>query len=109
MIYTPPRVKIGNEWYAIIPAVELNEILRKTRKEKILLDIAIERHRQNDLHPQELSLAMRFVTIMEEAGEVAEALQEENYKQVYKELIETASCAARMAEDVLNKFDIKGD
>jgi NTP pyrophosphatase (non-canonical NTP hydrolase) len=68
---------------------------------KILNDIHQERARQDHLHPQELPLAMRFVTIMEEAGEVAQAMQDEDMKSVYRELIETAATCVRMAEDVL--------
>lgn len=75
----------------------------KTMRTKILSDINLERDRQDALHPQDLTLAMRFVTIMEEAGEVAEALQEKDYEQAYKELIETASCCVRMAEDLIVK------
>lgn len=69
-------------------------------RDKILNDINLERDRQDALHPQDLTLAMRFVTIMEEAGEVAEALQDKDYEQAYKELIETASCCVRMAEQI---------
>lgn len=68
---------------------------------KIINDINKERSRQDYLHPSKLPLAMRFVTIMEESGEVAEALQDKNMEAVYRELIEMASCAVRMAEEVL--------
>lgn len=68
---------------------------------KIINDINKERSRQDFLHPKKLPLAMRFVTIMEESGEVAEALQDKNMEAVYRELIEMASCAVRMAEEVL--------
>lgn len=71
-------------------------------RDKIFNDINAERDRQDKLHPQKLTLQMRFITIMEEAGEVAEAMQDKDYGQVYKELIETASCCIRMAEEVLN-------
>ena len=71
---------------------------------QILIDIFIERERQNKFHPEKLSLPMRFVTISEELGEVAEALQDKDMKSVYRELIETAASCVRMAEEVL-----KGD
>ncbi len=70
---------------------------------KILNDINVERKRQDHLHPQKLTLQMRFVTIMEEAGEVAEALQDNDMDNVYCELIDTAACCVRMAEEVLKK------
>ncbi|MCJ8008103.1 hypothetical protein ACFFF5_17880 [Lederbergia wuyishanensis] len=73
----------------------------ETPRTKILTDINKECERQNIKHPNELNLQMRFITIMEEAGEVAEALQENDMDSVYRELIETAACCVRMAEQVL--------
>lgn len=72
-------------------------------RQKIINDINAERDRQDKLHPQKLTLQMRFITIMEEAGEVAEAMQEEDMDSVYRELIDTAACCVRMAEEVLLK------
>ena len=46
---------------------------------------------------------MRFITIMEEAGEVAEALQDNDMESVYRELIDTAASCVRMAEEVIEK------
>lgn len=68
---------------------------------KILNDIHQERTRQNHLHPQKLNLAMRFVTFMEEAGEVAEAMQNKDKKAFYRELIDTAASCVRLAGEVL--------
>jgi NTP pyrophosphatase (non-canonical NTP hydrolase) len=67
---------------------------------QILIDIFMERERQNRLHPERLSLPMRFVTISEEIGEIAEALQEGDMKSVYRELIDTAATCVRMAEEM---------
>lgn len=39
---------------------------------------------------------------MEEAGEVAEVMQDDDMESVYRELIETAACCVRMAEEMLN-------
>lgn len=75
----------------------------ETTQTKIFNDIQAERTRQDRLHPHELNLSMRFITIMEEAGEVAEAMQENDMQAVYRELIDTAACCVRMAEDVINK------
>lgn len=75
---------------------------KTSNRTKIINDINQERGRQDHLHPQQLTLAMRFVTIMEEAGEVAQALQDKDMKNVYRELIDTAASCVRMAEDVLN-------
>lgn len=68
---------------------------------RIINDIHIERNRQNQLHPQKLNLAMRFITIMEEMGEVAQALQDKDMESVYRELIDAAASCIRMAEEVL--------
>ena len=70
-------------------------------RRKIFDDIEKERLRQNKLHPEPLPLAMRFVTISEELGEVAEAMQDKHMQSVYRELIDTAACCVRMAEEVL--------
>lgn len=70
---------------------------------KILNDINKERKRQNHIHPQKLPLPMRFITIMEEAGEVAEAMQNNDMKSVYRELIDTAASCVRMAEEILEE------
>lgn len=72
---------------------------------KILNDINVERDRQDDMHPEDLPLAMRFVTIMEEAGEVAEAMQDNDMESTYRELIETAASCVRMAEEVLEGIE----
>ena len=76
-----------------------------TDKNIIFKDILQERLRQNDLHPEKLPLSMRYVTIMEEAGEVAEALQEKDLESMYRELIDMAACCVRMAEDVLRECE----
>lgn len=76
-----------------------------TDKNIIFKDILQERLRQNDLHPEQLPLSMRYVTIMEEAGEVAEALQEKDLESMYRELIDMAACCVRMAEDVLRESE----
>jgi len=70
---------------------------------KIINDINRERSRQDHLHPGKLPPAMRFITIMEESGEVAEALQDNNMKAVYRELIDVAASCVRMAEEVLEE------
>lgn len=76
-----------------------------TDKNIIFKDILQERLRQNDLHPEKLPLSMRYVTIMEEAGEVAEALQDKDLESMYRELIDMAACCVRMAEDVLRESE----
>ena len=65
---------------------------------KIINDINDERGRQDHLHPENLNLPMRFVTIMEELGEVAEAMQVNDDEATYRELIDAAACCVRMAE-----------
>ncbi|WP_026581035.1 hypothetical protein [Bacillus sp. J33] len=77
----------------------------KEVRERILNDIDSERERQDLIHPQKLPLPMRFITIMEEAGEVAQAMQEDDFDGVYRELIETAASCVRMAEQVLQVKD----
>lgn len=75
----------------------------KEQRMKIINDINLERERQDRLHPERLGLSMRFVTIMEELGEVAEALQENDMESVYCELIDAAASCVRMAEELLDK------
>jgi NTP pyrophosphatase (non-canonical NTP hydrolase) len=70
-------------------------------RSKIFNDINRERDRQDQLHPHKLNIQMRFITIMEEAGEVAEAMQEKDMGAIYRELIDTAASCVRMAEEVL--------
>jgi NTP pyrophosphatase (non-canonical NTP hydrolase) len=70
---------------------------------KIINDINLERSRQDYLHPEKLPLAMRFITIMEESGEVAEALQDRDTRGIYRELIDMAASCVRMAEEVLEE------
>ncbi|GGB41543.1 hypothetical protein GCM10011409_18820 [Lentibacillus populi] len=70
---------------------------------KIINDIHQERARQDHLHPEKLPLSMRFVTIMEELGEVAEALQNKDMESTYRELIDAAASCLRMAEEVLKE------
>jgi NTP pyrophosphatase (non-canonical NTP hydrolase) len=70
---------------------------------KIINDINRERSRQDYLHPEKLPSAMRTVTIMEELGEVAKALQDDNARAVYRELIDVAASCVRMAEEVLEE------
>ncbi|MEW8985943.1 MAG: MazG nucleotide pyrophosphohydrolase domain-containing protein [Bacillus sp. (in: firmicutes)] len=70
---------------------------------KILNDIHQERNRQDKLHPEKLPLPMRFITIMEEAGEVAEAMQDNDKDSIYRELIDTAASCVRMAEQILGE------
>lgn len=77
----------------------MNEI-----RTKIINDINLERKRQDVLHPQKLSLPMRFVTVSEEMGEIAEAMQDKNTGRVYCEIIDAAATLVRMAEELL-----KGD
>ncbi|WEG13988.1 hypothetical protein PU629_06365 [Pullulanibacillus sp. KACC 23026] len=70
---------------------------------KVIQDIHFERSRQDRLHPEELDLKMRFITIFEELGEVAEAMQEDDMESVYRELIDSAASCVRMAEEVLKR------
>lgn len=72
---------------------------------KILNDIEQERERQDNLHPEKLDLPMRYVTLVEEVGEVATAIQNNDVENLYEELIHAASVCVRMAEQVLDKGD----
>jgi NTP pyrophosphatase (non-canonical NTP hydrolase) len=75
-------------------------------REKVLNDINKERDRQDKLHLEKLDLKMRFITIFEELGEVAEAMQDNDMESVYCELIDSAASCVRMAEEVLNKIGV---
>lgn len=68
---------------------------------KILNDINDERNRQDILHPQNLNLDKRYVTLGEEFGEVGTALLNDDKENLYEELIQVAAVCVRMAEQVL--------
>lgn len=76
---------------------------------RILNDIYKERDRQNKLHPEKLELPMRFITISEEIGEIAQALQDNDMDSIYRELVDTAASCVRMAEEVLTKWENEND
>lgn len=99
------KISVGNVTYAVIKNSDLEQLVISSKyyEGAISYDISEERRRQKELHPQDVTLEMRYVTIMEELGEVAEALQDEDYEQVYRELIESASTCIRMAEEVISK------
>ncbi|MDC3412550.1 hypothetical protein [Terrihalobacillus insolitus] len=77
----------------------------------VLEDIAKERIRQEELHPEDLDLLMQLVVLNEEVGELSQALQA-HYKlpgskrsdksDLYEEAIHVSASAARFAEKVLN-------
>lgn len=75
-----------------------------SKRIRILNHIYKERDRQDKLHPEPLDLPMRFVTISEEIGEIAQALQDNDMESIYRELIDTAASCVRMAEEVLTKW-----
>jgi NTP pyrophosphatase (non-canonical NTP hydrolase) len=73
-----------------------------TRKE-IFQAIEKERARQDELHPVELTPLARLAVLMEEVGEVAEALQEGpapgTLEHLEEELIQVAATAVRWLEN----------
>lgn len=77
----------------------------------ILNEIRIERARQEKIHPTDLDLAQQHIVLIEEVGEVAEALQKylgipgtkkSDKSNLRQELIEVAAVAVRMAERVMH-------
>lgn len=76
----------------------MNE-LRKT----IIEDINNERERQEIIHPVKLNLPMRFTTLVEEVGEIATTIQNNDIGNLVDELIQTAAVCVRMIEEVLGK------
>lgn len=70
---------------------------------KVLNDIPRERARQEHLHPEELPIVDRYITLGEEMGEVATAIQNGDLENLYDELIQVSALAARMAEQVLRE------
>jgi NTP pyrophosphatase (non-canonical NTP hydrolase) len=81
---------------------------------KVLNDIPKERHRQDAIHAPTDDVNMMFIILLEEVGEVAQALQalhrlssvkSSDKTDVYKELIQVAAVATKMAEKVLNDED----
>lgn len=66
----------------------------------VLSDVNAERYRQEEIHPEILTVPERFQTLVEEIGEVATALQNRDSQNLYEELIQVAASAVRMAEQV---------
>lgn len=69
----------------------------------IFEDINNERERQENIHPEKLDLPMRFTTLVEEVGEVATAIQNNDNENLYEELVQVAAVCVRMIEDVSGK------
>lgn len=67
----------------------------------LINDIHNERVRQESLHPEKLTLAERYVTLGEEVGEVAVAIQNKDNDNLLAELVQVAAVAVRMAEQVI--------
>lgn len=93
-----------------IPLIPTNELVKKDGRSKVINDIHQERNRQEQLHPTELELSLQYIVLNEEVGEVAQALQSHyglpstkltDKHDLYKELIEVAAVAVRMAEQVI--------
>jgi hypothetical protein len=61
---------------------------------RFLEDIRAEFHRARAKHPTTLAMSN---ALLEEAGELAMALADEPYENVYKEAVQTASTAMRIA------------
>lgn len=58
-----------------------------------------ERERQDSLHPQQANRADQMVVLMEEVGEVAQAIQDGDEVAIQRELVHVAAYAIRMIED----------
>lgn len=76
----------------------MNELRRM-----IFEDINNERERQEKIHPEKLDLSMRFTTLVEEVGEIATAIQNNDNENLYEELVQVAAVCVRTIEDVLGK------
>lgn len=75
---------------------------------KVLYQVEQERIYQITNHKEDLSLMHDFIILSEEVGEVAQALQKDEVwskgtdkSDLYKELIQVAAMATKMAEKVL--------
>lgn len=67
---------------------------------RVLLDVKSERTRQDNIHPKELNVYKNLAVLIEEVGEVGTALQNNDSKNLYEELIQVAAVAVKMAEQV---------
>lgn len=74
----------------------MNELLKLA----VLSDVNQERYRQEEIHPEKLSLHERFATLVEEVGEIAKALQNDDLENLYEEVVQSAASAVRMGEDI---------
>lgn len=79
---------------------------------RVLRDLLKERNRQEKIHPHKLKTSDMYFVLLEEIGEVAEALQHslglpgtkhEDKDDLYEELIQVAAVAVRMANQVIQK------
>ncbi|MBB6446489.1 hypothetical protein [Bacillus benzoevorans] len=75
----------------------------------VLVDVGMERARQDRIHPDTLSLLERFPVLVEEVGEVGTALQTKNKANLYEELVQVAAEAVRMAEQVAEERGVMND
>lgn len=77
--------------------------IHESRETFFKIDIADERDRQDrKWGVTQLSLDVHFRVLAEEFGEVAKALNEkESLDRVKEELIHTAACCVKMAEDIV--------
>lgn len=78
---------------------------------KVLNDIPRERARQEEIHPEEIGLWEMFGVVVEELGELAQAMQKHylvpgtkttDKDNLYEEAIHLSAAAARFAEKVIN-------
>lgn len=64
----------------------------------IFTAISTERERQDRLHPDDYPDSVFLAVLMEEVGEVAQAMLEDDPKQLRYELTEVAAVCVRMLE-----------
>ena len=74
---------------------------------EVLAHVEQERINQIVKHPEEQAIAEMFIVLVEEVGEVAQALQSgqtwaklSDKQDLYRELIQVAAVACKMAEKV---------
>lgn len=67
---------------------------------RVLLDVKSERIRQDEIHSKESNVYKNLAVLVEEVGEVGTAIQNDDSKNLYEELIQVAAVAVKMAEQV---------
>lgn len=79
----------------------LKDYAQEMRRRQVFHKIEVERARQDRLHPEFPILQVeRLAILLEEAGEVAKAINEKKPEEIEAELVQVAAVAMRWLEQI---------